>query len=143
MPDLYQYIYYYNYFNYGGESLLVARVVSGSYTPATSSTVADDSAYVFDGYVSSSYVTGGGVNIFELKTLSEGTIMNNSVVGASGSLTNGTPDNIRFEITSPNASKGTFNLLVRRGDDTTAKPRMAWRVLAIFSSVSLPVTPKT
>ena len=26
----------YNYFNYGGSSLLVARVVSGSYTPATS-----------------------------------------------------------------------------------------------------------
>ena len=123
----------YNYFNYGGESLLVARVVSGSYTPATSSTVADDSAYVFDGYVSSSYVTGGGVNIFELKTLSEGTIMNNSVVGASGSLTNGTPDNIRFEITSPNASKGTFNLLVRRGDDTTAKPI----VLESFNNVSL------
>ena len=27
----------YNYFNYGGTSLVVARVVTGSYTPATSS----------------------------------------------------------------------------------------------------------
>ena len=123
----------YNYFNYGGESLLVARVVSGSYAPASSSVVADDSAYVFNGYVSSSYVTGGGVNIFELKTLSEGIIMNNATVGASGSLTSGTPDNIRFEITSPNAAKGTFNVLIRRGDDTTAKPV----VLESFNGVSL------
>ena len=29
----------YNYFNYGGTSLLVARVTSGSFTPATSSFV--------------------------------------------------------------------------------------------------------
>lgn len=129
----------YNYFNYGGESLLVARVVSGSYTPATSSIVADDSAYVFDGYVSSSYTVGGGVNIFELKTLSEGAMMNNNVVGASGSLTNGTVDNIRFEITSPNESKGTFNVLVRRGNDTTAKPI----VLESFNNVNLdPKSPR-
>ena len=123
----------YNYFNYGGESLLVARVVSGSYLPASSSVIADDSAYVFDGYVSSSYVTGGGVNIFELKTLSEGTIMNNATVGTNGALTSGTPDNIRFEITSPNTAKGTFNVLIRRGDDTTAKPI----VLESFNGVSL------
>ncbi len=48
--------------------------------------------------------------------------MNNATLGASGSLSSGTTDNIRFEITSPNAAKGTFNVLVRRGDDTTAKP---------------------
>ena len=121
----------YNYFNYGGESLLVARVVSGSYTPATSSTLATASSAIdTNGYTTSSY---SGVNVFELKTLSEGTIMNNATLGASGSLTNGTPDNIRFEIQSPNASKGTFNVLVRRGDDTTAKPI----VLESFNNVSL------
>ena len=121
----------YNYFNYGGESLLVARVVSGSYTPATSSVMATSSAAIdTNGYTTSSY---SGVNVFELKTLSEGTIMNNAALGASGSLTNGTPDNIRFEIQSPNASKGTFNVLVRRGDDTTAKPV----VLESFNNVSL------
>ena len=121
----------YNYFNYGGESLLVARVVSGSYTPATSSTLATASSAIdTNGYTTSSY---SGVNVFELKTLSEGTIMNNATLGASGSLTNGTPDNIRFEIQSPNTSKGTFNVLVRRGDDTTAKPI----VLESFNNVSL------
>ena len=121
----------YNYFNYGGESLLVARVVSGSYTPATSSTLATASSAIdTNGYTTSSY---SGVNVFELKTLSEGTIMNNATLGASGSLSSGTTDNVRFEITSPNAAKGTFNVLVRRGDDTTAKPI----VLESFNNVSL------
>jgi phage tail sheath protein FI len=59
--------------------------------------------------------------------------MNNATLGASGSLSSGTTDNIRFEITSPNAAKGTFNVLVRRGDDTTAKPI----VLESFNNVSL------
>jgi uncharacterized protein len=123
----------YNYFNYGGESLLVARVASGTFAPASSSTIADDSVYVIDGYVDPGYILGGGTNIFELKTLSEGIIMNNETVGINGALTSGTPDNIRFEITSPNATKGTFNILIRRGDDTTAKPI----VLESFNGVSL------
>jgi phage tail sheath protein FI len=121
----------YNYFNYGGESLLVARVVSGSYTPATSSTLATASSAIdTNGYTTSSY---SGVNVFELKTLSEGTIMNNATLGASGSLSSGTTDNIRFQITSPNSGSGTFNVLIRRGDDTTAKPI----VLESFNGVSL------
>jgi len=134
--DVYSYltsIAAYNYFNYGGNSLLVARVVSGSYSPATSSVVADDSSYVFDGYVSSSYVTGGGVNIFELETLSEGVDQNNTTTGTNGSLTSGTADNIRFEITSPNTSSGTFNVVIRQGNDTTNKKI----VLESFNGVNL------
>jgi len=134
--DVYSYftsIAAYNYFNYGGQSLLVARVVSGSYAPATSSIIGDDSSYVFDGYVSSSYVTGGGVNIFQLETLSEGINMNNDVTGASGSLTLGTEDNIRFEITSPNTSSGTFNVVVRKGNDKTNKKV----ILESFNGVNL------
>jgi phage tail sheath protein FI len=134
--DVYSYftsIAAYNYFNYGGQSLLVARVVSGSYAPATSSIIADNSSYVFDGYVSSSYVSGGGVNIFQLETLSEGADINNNITGASGSLTSGTVDNIRFEITSPNASLGTFNVVIRQGNDTTNKKV----VLESFNGVNL------
>jgi phage tail sheath protein FI len=134
--DVYSYftsIAAYNYFNYGGQSLLVARVATGSYSPATSSVVADDSAYVFDGYVSSSYVTGGGVNIFQLETISEGANQNNTTAGTNGSLTSGTVDNIRFEITSPNASTGTFNVVIRQGNDTTNKKV----VLESFNGVNL------
>ena len=57
---------------------------------------------------------------FELETLSEGSIMNSAgTTGANGTLVNGTKDNLRWEIVSPNSASGTFSLLIRRGDDTT------------------------
>jgi len=93
----------YNYFNNGGESLLVARVVSGSYTPASVA-------------ISGSNTSGS----FILETLSEGTIMNSSSsLDASGALASGSADNIRWEITNANTSSGTFSLLVRQGNDIT------------------------
>jgi uncharacterized protein len=111
----------YNFFNYGGNSLLVTRVASGSYTSATSSYVANFSAssYVIDGYVDPSYVTvSSPLQPFVLETLSEGALMNNGTVGTSGSLSSGSKDNVRWEVTVPNTSSGTFNLLIRQGNDT-------------------------
>ena len=111
----------YNFFNYGGNSLLVTRVASGSYTSATSSFIANETniAYVVGGYVDPSYVTiPPDVSPFILETLSEGEIMNNGIVGTSGSLSSGSKDNVRWEITTPNTGSGTFNLLVRQGNDT-------------------------
>jgi len=95
----------YNYFNYGGTSLLVARVVTGSYTSAISTTIPN--------YISSSSSS------FSLETISEGAIMNNSGSISSGSLVSGSTDNIRWEITNSNTGSGTFNVLIRRGNDTT------------------------
>ena len=96
----------YNYFQQGGDSLLVSRVTAGAYTPATSSNV---------GSVSSS-------NVFTLETLSEGTICNSAGgTGSNGTLLTGSKDNLRWEIVSPNSSSGTFNLLIRRGDDTATQ----------------------
>jgi len=95
-----------NYFNYGGTSLLVARVVSGSFTSATSTTIP-------------SYL-GANTASFALETISEGILMNNSganALGTSGALTSGSNSNIRWEITNSNTGSGTFNLLVRRGND--------------------------
>jgi hypothetical protein len=100
----------FNYFNYGGTSLLVTRVVSGagsSWTPAISTTIPN-----YLNAASSSFV---------IETISEGVIMNNSgsnMLGASGSLVSGSSDNIRWEVTNSNTGSGTFNLLVRRGNDT-------------------------
>ena len=97
----------YNYFNNGGESLLVARVVTGSYTAA--STIGDQAP--------SSSATSGS---FILETLGEGVIMNSSSsLDISGSLESGSVNNVRWEITNPSTSSGTFDLLIRRGDDTT------------------------
>ena len=91
----------YNYFQQGGDSLLVTRVVSGSYTPANSTIIENSDT-------SSS---------FTLETFTEGTIANSSGSITSGSLDKGTADNLRWEIVSPNTASGTFSLLIRRGND--------------------------
>jgi hypothetical protein len=111
--DVYSYftsITAYNYFNNGGESLLVSRVVSGTYSSATSSFVS--------GSTTGSIASG---SVFVLETLSKGTIMNSADSTAAiptGSLGNGTVDNIRWEIVSPDTASGTFGLLIRQGNDT-------------------------
>jgi len=106
-----QYTYFtstaaYNYFQNGGTSLWVTRVASGSFTAATSSIVKGNG-----------YPLASG-SMFTIQTLSYGSNQNSTgSIDVSGSLANGTPDNIRWEITAPNTSSGTFTLLVRRGDD--------------------------
>jgi len=110
----------YNYFNNGGESLLVARVVTGSYTSATSTTI-------------SNYIDATSSS-FALETLSEGVIMNNSgALNADGSLVSGSLDNVRWEITNSNTGLGTFNVLIRQGNDRTNKKV----VIESFTNVSL------
>ena len=71
---------------------------------------------------------------FTLETLTDGTIMNSGTAeGNNGTLTNGTTDNIRWEIQGTDTATGTFSVIIRQGDDTaTAK-----RVLEIFPNVSL------
>jgi len=39
-----------------------------------------------------------------------------------GSLTNGTADNIRWQVVNARSSSGTFDLLIRRGNDSTNNP---------------------
>ena len=95
----------YNYFQQGGDSLLVTRVVSGSFTSATSTNI------------TGSATTSG--NLFTLKTISEG-IGQNSLTeneGANNTMSSGSADNVRWEIVDPDKAQGTFSLLIRRGND--------------------------
>ena len=96
----------YNYFNNGGESLLVARVVTGSFSSATSTPI-------------SASVSASAALV--LSTISQGTIMNSSSsLDSSGSLNpSGSADNIRWAIQNSDTSQGTFSLLIRQGDDNT------------------------
>ena len=95
----------YNYFQQGGETMLVTRIASGSFTPATA-----DVRSLMHADSSS----------FTLETLSEGDIMNNSgSVSTSGSLVSGSTENVRWEVTNIDSGSGTFNLLIRRGDDNS------------------------
>jgi len=90
-----------NYFEQGGTSLLVTRVTSGSYTPATAS-----------------INNLAGTPALVLETLSVGTVMNNNEAsGSFGSLVSGSSANVRWEVTAFNSGSGEFNIILRRGDD--------------------------
>ena len=64
-------------------------------------------------------VAGTGGTAFTLETLSKGALMNSSGSEVSGSLVSGSMDNLRWQVINPNTSSGTFDLLIRRGDDTS------------------------
>jgi len=111
----------YNYFNNGGQSLLVSRVVSASATwaPATTATASATG----NAGAGVSILNANGAEALILETLSEGVIMNSSSsLDSAGALTSGTTDNIRWQILSRNTSSGTFDLLVRQGNDNTNNP---------------------
>jgi hypothetical protein len=119
----------FNYFNSGGTSLLVTRVVSGStitdWTPATSSFIS-----------ASSHVAGTpyNTNVFVLETISEGEIMNTTgPTGSNGTLLSGSANNFRWQIVSPDVNSGTFTLLIRQGNDTANFPS----ILETWGPVSL------
>jgi hypothetical protein len=91
-----------NYFEQGGDSLLVTRVTSGAYSPASSRIPS------FANLSPS----------FELETLSYGEVMNNATSSAIvGALPSGSAVNIRWEITGVDTGSGVFSLNIRRGDD--------------------------
>jgi len=93
----------YNYFQNGGESLLVSRVVNGTYTAADATVAGNED-----------------VTAVTFKTIGEGVLMNStSSLNSDGSMDSGSVDNVRWEIVNSNTGSGTFDLLVRRGDDTT------------------------
>lgn len=113
-----------NYFQNGGESLLVTRVTSGSFEPAINSPVICN------------VIPDTKNGPFTLETLSEGEIMNNldntyvlndyvsssyiesfAEILPNGALSSGSANNVRWEIPTVNTESGTFSLLIRRGDD--------------------------
>jgi len=117
-----------NYFQQGGGSVLVTRVVTGSFTNATTT------------HVSSS--ANDSIQPFVLKTLGKGAIFNAStgvtvagveIAGSGGVLVSGSRDNIRWEVQNVDNKKGTFTLLIRRGDDSHSNKV----ILETFNNISL------
>ena len=92
-----------SYFQQGGDTCLITRVVTGSFTAAT-----DEGITAAD----------AGAAPFTIETLGKGVIMNNSgAYNSDNSLVLGNSDNVRWEISNISNAKGTFTLSVRRGDD--------------------------
>ena len=97
------------------DTLTVVRVLAGAYTPASSNIVS----------------TGSSAASFKLYTLADGVDLNSGQASAStagsGSTTDettnnllrsGSANNLRWEVSNVSPTKGTFTLLIRRGDDT-------------------------
>ena len=73
-------------------------------------------------------------NAFILESIGQGQIMNSTgAENSQGALTNGSSNNLRWEISSPNTSSGTFSVVIRQGNDNTR----AKSVLESFTNVSL------
>jgi hypothetical protein len=109
-----------NYFSQAGQTALVTRVVpdeGGPWTSAINTTIECDK--------------DPGTQPFTLETLGRGVIYNNAqaaddaingdptyISALDGSLVQGTPDNLRWQIANINTALGTFSLLIRQGDDS-------------------------
>ncbi len=107
----------FNHFQQGGNSLLVTRVVNeaSSWTPATAG-------------------LGDGGDTLTLETLSLGKDQNSGdTENDDGVLVDGTKYNVRWEVVSKNDDKGTFTLIIRRGDDNTKSKK----ILETFTNLSL------
>tara|TARA_Y100000593_G_scaffold17947_1_gene35835 strand:+ start:1571 stop:3322 length:1752 start_codon:yes stop_codon:yes gene_type:complete len=108
-----------NYLQHSGQ-LTVVRVAGSNYSPASASVQTGSSA--------------AAGNAFQLYTLSDGAVLNNSgTIGTNNLLANGTKNNIKWEISTKNNKKGTFTLVVRRGDDNEKRknPLETWKDLSL------------
>jgi len=108
------------YFQNGGKSLLVTRIISGS-TNASVYATSD---------VPAASLTGSS---FQLEVLSWGNQMNNTSSMVSGALASGSSLNVRWEVTSVNTGSGTFTIIIRRGDDNNSTKN----ILETWANVSL------
>jgi hypothetical protein len=87
---------------------------TGSYSMASSSALFTGGSGSMSGETA-----GTGGTAFEIHTLADGAIMNSNggTVDSTKMLPSGSKDNLRYEISSRNLKKGTFTLVIRRGDD--------------------------
>ena len=127
-----------------GSKLTVVRILAtggGSYSGATSyvQTGSTDGTYHTGSTPLASWATGNAS--FKLTTLADGAILNNTThsigydshVGTNNVLASGSKNNYRWEISSVTPTKGTFTLLIRRGDDNAKRKQTleSWNNLSL------------
>ena len=122
-------------FAYGGSQS--GTLGDDSYNPVITSSNFITASQVFGGghdYNSDTYTTA-----FKLHTLADGAIMNNvGVLGTQNVLATGSKNNLRYEISTANNKKGTFTLLIRRGDDNEKRKQTleSWNNLSLDENAS-------
>ena len=135
-------------------TLTVVRILDGEYGGASSYVITGSGAN------GATYRTGSAVDageslktewneagsVMTLHTLADGMLQDNTTRDNGGANTNlgtqgiitdsGSKHNIRWEVTAVNPDKGTFNLIIRRGDDTHNRKH----ILETFNNVSMDPT---
>jgi hypothetical protein len=118
-------------------TLTVVRILAGAYTTAKAFVPigTPDGTYHTASVRSSNLIYSASMASFTLHTLSHGALMNTgqpatfgadvaAVVGGNNVLTNsGSADNLRWEVTGQQPKKGTFSLIIRRGDDSIKRKK--------------------
>ena len=115
-----------NYFENGGNTMLVTRIThAGTGSTALSS------------FASASAPSSGALaTSFTLETLAWGSQMNNAGgTVVSGALPSGSAQNVRWEVNQVNYNNGTFTLLVRSGNDNNAQKN----ILETWTNLSMDV----
>ena len=95
---------------------------------------------ITDAATSSSLRLGGGTNpsireVLKIHTLADGELMNTQDPGGTNGILakSGSKHNIRWEISSVNQGKGSFTLVIRRGNDTHKRKQ----ILETWNNVNL------
>ena len=104
--------------------LTIVRVMGESYSKASASFSGSTIAETNGVPSKEEALTGGSEIAFQIKTRGEGENLNSfgtNIEGTNNTLTSGSRNNFRWEIASSNSDKGTFNLLIRRGNDTSKR----------------------
>jgi len=141
-----------NYLKHSGK-LTVVRILDGTFSGATAN-VHTGSGLQHTGSAPAGLADDANARSFTLNTIADGAIMNNEAsgardlngictfegfsgsIGTKNSLISGSADNVRWEISSVNPSKGTFTLLIRRGDDIINRKQIleTWNNLSLDPS---------
>jgi hypothetical protein len=104
-------------------SVANGELFSGSYFFASAS---NWNTTKIGSYSGSLFNGGTATNLtasFTLETISEGTIMNTGTTQDSkGAFTSGSADNVRWQITNVDTENGTFDMVIRQGNDNTLSP---------------------
>ena len=127
-----------------GSKLTVVRILDGTYGPASANVVTGSGNYFTGSTTDTTFARATGETSFKLHTLADGALLNNSrptLAGYEGNdlgtlnvLTkSGSKNNYRWEISSVTPTKGTFTLLIRRGDDNIKRKQTleSWNNLSL------------
>jgi phage tail sheath protein FI len=106
-----------NYFQNGGQTALVTRIVSGTYDPAVNTFLSASSTHTDQPFT---FETIGKGALYNNATANTSAIIGGATyINTDGSLVSGSKENIRWEIANINSGSGAFTLIVRQGDDST------------------------